>query len=350
MLAWLAGLPPVAVYAILALTTFLENAFPPTPSDVAVALGAFLSHRGVTTPLAVFLVAWLSSSIGAVVVYGTARRYGRSLFSGRIGRKLLSAHAVATIEREYLRFGIAGIFLGRLLPGVRSFVAPFAGLTRLSPAKALIPMVLASGIWYGGLTIAGTYIGAEWESINRFVSGLNQTLAIATGVLLTGIVVVVVRRRLRKRDQVLWESITRAFGSTPDPQSAESEKTALAAAATLMMELARADETLTGDELKTVATYLRQRWDLSPLPLPRPGTSLIEQDKLLEYANTLSRDYHKPEREALVERLWRVAFSDGALSDHEERLMCRAGVLLGLSDDEVAAVRERARAAAGEIS
>ena len=84
------------MYAILALTTFLENAFPPTPSDVAVALGAFLSHRGVTTPLAVFLVAWLSSSIGAVVVYGTARRYGRSLFSGRIGRKLLSAHAVAT--------------------------------------------------------------------------------------------------------------------------------------------------------------------------------------------------------------------------------------------------------------
>lgn len=346
MLAWLAGLPPAAVYAILAVTTFLENAFPPTPSDVAVALGAFLSHRGVTTPLTVFLVAWLSSSFGAVVVYVTARRYGRSLFSGRIGRKLLSAHAVATIEREYLRFGIAGIFLGRLLPGVRSFVAPFAGLTNLSPAKALIPMVLASGLWYGGLTIAGTYLGAEWDSINHFVSGLNRTLAVIAGLLLAGIIVALLVRRLRKRDRALWESITQAFGATPRLANGEDEAVALAAAATLMIELARADETLTPAELETVATYLRQRWELGPLPRPRTGTSLLEQAKLLEYANTLSRDYHKPEREALVERLWRAAFSDDTLSEHEERLMCRAGVLLGLTDLEVATVRERARASA----
>jgi membrane protein DedA with SNARE-associated domain/uncharacterized tellurite resistance protein B-like protein len=330
---------------MLAITAFLENCFPPTPSDVAIALGGFLSHRGVTTPLAVFLIAWGASSLGAIVVYALARRYGRSLFSGRLGRKLLSPHAVATIEREYLRFGMAGIFLGRLLPGVRSFVAPFAGIMNLSPLKALAPMIIASGLWYGALTWAGTTLGAEWESINRFVSGLNRTLAfvaIALALVIAGYIVV---RRLRKREAVLMGTLTRAFGERASGEHAEDAGAAMAAAATLMMELARADETLTPAELDTVAGYLRQRWGLEPVEKPAKGTSIIERAKLLEYANQVSRDYQKPERVALIRRLWKAAFSDGLLPDHEDRLMRRAGLLLGLSELEVERAREDARTA-----
>jgi membrane protein DedA with SNARE-associated domain/uncharacterized tellurite resistance protein B-like protein len=332
------------VYALLAVTAFLENCFPPTPSDVAVALGGFLSHRGVTTPWTVFLVAWSASSVGAVVVYGLARRYGRSLFSGRLGRKLLSPHSVATIEREYLRFGIAGIFIGRLLPGVRSFVAPFAGIVNLSPVKSLVPMILASGIWYGGLTIVGSTLGAEWESISRFISGLNRTLAYTGGAIALLIIGLLVMRRFRRREERLMASITRAFGARASGAHPD-EDPAMAAAATLMMELARADETLTPGELDTVADYLRQRWQIEPSApaTPPPRTSLIERAKLLEYANRLSQDYHKAEREALVSRLWRAVFSDGTLNQHEDRLMRRAGLVLGLTEDEVERAREHAR-------
>ena len=331
------------MYAILAVTTFLENCFPPTPSDVAVALGAFLSHRGVTTPLTVFLISWGSSSLGAIVVYGLARRYGRSLFSGRLGRKLLSPHAVATIEREYLRFGIVGIFIGRLIPGVRSFVAPFAGIVNLSPLKSLIPMILASGIWYGALTIAGSTLGAEWEAISRFISGLNQTLAytgIAVAILVIGLLVM---RRFRRREERLLASITRAFGARASGAHPQDEEAAMAAAATLMMELARADETLTPAELDTVTDYLKQRWELDPVRTQSPTASLIERAKLLEYSNRLTRDYQRTEREALVSRLWRAAFSDGALKHHEDRLMRRAGLVLGLTEEEVERAREQAR-------
>jgi membrane protein DedA with SNARE-associated domain/uncharacterized tellurite resistance protein B-like protein len=331
------------VYAILAVTTFLENCFPPTPSDVAVALGAFLSHRGVTAPLTVFLVSWGSSSLGAVVVYSLARRYGRSLFSGRLGRKLLSPHAVATIEREYLRFGILGIFIGRLIPGVRSFVAPFAGIVNLSPLKSLVPMILASGIWYGALTVAGSTLGAEWEAISGFISGLNQTLAytgIALALLIAGLLVM---RRFRQREERLMASITRAFGARASGKHPQDEEAAMAAAATLMMELARADETLSPAELDTVTEYLKQRWELEPVRQPPPSTSLIERAKLMEYSNQLTRDYQKAERAALVSRLWQAAFSDGALKHHEDRLMRRAGLVLGLTEEEVERAREQAR-------
>jgi membrane protein DedA with SNARE-associated domain len=328
---------------MLAVTALLENIFPPTPSDVAVALGAFLSHGGVTTPMAVFLVAWASSSIGAVVVYFVARRYGRTLFSTRLGRKLLSPHAVATIEREYLRFGIAGIFLGRLLPGVRSFVAPFAGIMSLSPLKALAPMILASGLWYGGLTLAGTTLGAEWESINRFLGGLNQTLAYLAGAIVLVVAGFLILRRFRRREERLMASITHAFGARPAGDRPEDEEAAMAAAATLMMELARADDTLSPEELETVAAYLRQRWGIGPVAPGPEGASWIERAKLQEYANRLTQEYQKPEREALVSRLWHTAFGEGALSEHENRLMRRAGLVLGLSEAEVERAREQAR-------
>ena len=328
---------------MLAITAFLENCFPPTPSDIAVALGAFLAHRGVTTPITVFLVAWISSSAGAVVVYFVARRYGRSLFTGRLGRKLLSPHAVATIQREYLRFGIAGIFIGRLLPGVRSFVAPFAGIMNLSPVKALAPMILASGLWYGGLTLVGTTVGAEWESISRFIGGLNRTLAYVGAALVVLIGGLLIMRRFRRREERLMASINQAFGARASGAHQEDEEAAMAAAATLMMELARADETLTPAELDTVADYLRQRWRVEPPQRPAKRTSLIERAKLLQYANQLTQDYQKAEREAMVSRLWRAAFSDGALNEHEDRLMRRAGLVLGLTEEEVERAREHAR-------
>lgn len=182
---------------MIGLCTFLENAFPPTPSDVAVALGAFLTHHGVTTAVTVFFVAWLSSSVGAVVVYNLSRKHSKRLFSGRLGRRLLSPRSIAFIEREYQRFGIVGIFLGRLLPGFRAFVAPFAGLVGLGPWRALTPMILASGIWYAALTMAGVLLGNEWDHIDHFVSGLNRTLGwIALAVL--ALILVLWRRHARR--------------------------------------------------------------------------------------------------------------------------------------------------------
>jgi membrane protein DedA with SNARE-associated domain/uncharacterized tellurite resistance protein B-like protein len=335
----------VAIYLMIGLCTFLENAFPPTPSDVAVALAAFLTHQGVTSAATVFLVAWGSSSVGAVVVYSLSRRYGKSLFNGRIGRRLLSPHAIATIEREYLRFGIAGIFLGRLLPGVRSFVAPFAGLLNLNPLKALAPMILASGVWYGGITAVGALLGSEWERIDHFIGGLNKTLGWIAVAVIVIIVIAVVRRRIQRSRQVLLETVTKAFGEEQVTQSRPGdEQTALASAATLMVELARADETLTPQELELVTGYLGQRWALAAERARKPGTGLIENAKLLEYGNRLAREYRKPERVALMERLWRAAFSDQVLKEHEERLMLRSGILLGLSEAEVGEAKKQAQA------
>ncbi len=117
--------------------------------------------------MGVFGVTWVANLAGAAAVYFVARRYGRRLFATRTGRRLLAPRSLAIIEREYLRFGVAGIFVSRFLPGIRAVVPPFAGLVGLSPMRTFIPMAIASAIWYGGITILGTLIGSNWERINQ---------------------------------------------------------------------------------------------------------------------------------------------------------------------------------------
>ena len=180
---------------MIALSVVVENFFPPSPSDVFVVLAAFLSHRGTMRPLSILAVAWLFGVAGAVLVYWSARRFGRRFFQGRIGRRLMTPGTIAAIEREYLRFGVIGIFLFRMLPAFRAVVAPFAGLIALRPAKALLPIAAACLVWYGALILLGHKLGENWEDILGLLGKLNKGMWIAALVVLGLFMLLLLRRR-----------------------------------------------------------------------------------------------------------------------------------------------------------
>ena len=343
-MAWLSQLPPAAVYAVLALLAAVENVIPPVPSDAAVALGAFLTTRGLTTPFGVFIVTWSANLAGAAVVYFLARRYGRRLFATRTGRRLLAPRSLAVIEREYLRFGVAGIFVSRFLPGIRAVVPPFAGLVGLSPLRTFVPMALASAIWYGGLILLASLIGSNWERINRIVVGVNQTLATVTLILVAAAVVwYLIRRRARRRERV-WHATEDALDPAGPSFLADSdivEGSARQAAALLVLELAYADQALTPGDRELVASHLRDRWGLDSEIPPAPEAEHERRTRFMEYAGRLGKRFGQKERLALVERMWTVAFSDGAIGVHEERLMHLAGELLGIPQKDLIEVRGR---------
>ncbi|MGH7658603.1 MAG: VTT domain-containing protein, partial [Gemmatimonadales bacterium] len=332
ILVWLAQLPPLAVYAVIAAFATIENILPPAPADVVVALGAFLSHRGHTTALVVFAVTWTFNVAGAILVYTLARRYGENFFSTGLGRRLLSPHSVQFIEREYLRFGLWGIILGRLVPGVRSFVAPFTGLIRLSPARALVPIAVASAIWYGGIVFLASYLGSSWSRIATFLDELNRDLLTGAAIILAiGAGWYLLRRLRRSRETDAWELLEQAFGSAGSGPL-DTDHTAKLASATLMAELARGGRDFTPEEGKLVASYLAEVWglneDLRPLRSLGPG-------RLPDLAKRVKKDYLLSQRLKLMERLWNMALSDRRLEEQESRLMQRAGTLLGLSEEDV---------------
>jgi uncharacterized tellurite resistance protein B-like protein len=278
-------------------------------------------------------------------VYFAARRYGRRLFATNFGRRLLAPRSLAVIERGYLRFGVIGIFISRFLPGFRAVVPPFAGLVGLSPLRTLLPMALASGIWYGGITIVGTVIGSEWERINRIMTGVNRTLGIAALVIiLGGLVWFRVRRRRRQRERV-WHATEEALDPAGPSFLAGSEVmegSARQAAALLVLELAYADQALTPADRELVASHLRDRWGLASTERPpAPEAEHERRTRFMEYAGRLGERFGQKERLALVERMWTVAFSDGTIGVHEDRLMLLAGELLGVDQQDLVEARRR---------
>ena len=176
----------------------VENVVPPVPADVAVSLGAFLSGRGVMNAWLVFALTWIANVGSGTAVYAVARRHGALVSRGFLGRYIFTPNTVAHITEQYRRHGVYGIFLSRLLPVWRAVVMPFAGIAHVPPARALIPMALASAAYYGALTYAISRLGTNLDDVLRLVRHVNTGLAIVAGAFVLIIVVWIVRRRLRR--------------------------------------------------------------------------------------------------------------------------------------------------------
>lgn len=146
----------------------------------------------------VFGLTWAANVGSGAAVYALARRHGRAVFSGRLGRKILSPDVLLHIEEQYRRHGVYGIFVSRLLPVWRGVVMPFAGLSGVSPARALIPLALASAAYYGALTWLVVRLGTNLEAVLQTVRRVNTVLAVVAGTLIVVVVVWIVRRRRRR--------------------------------------------------------------------------------------------------------------------------------------------------------
>ncbi len=318
------------MYAILAFAGFLENVFPPVPSDFLVAFAAFLAHRSPLTPTRVWLAVWSLNAVGAVLFYVVTRRWGPAFTESRLGRRLLPSSAIASLEQGYLRSGIWGIFLTRLLPGFRSVVAPFAGLVRLPAVPTLLTMIVASGLWYGGLTWVGYRVGGEWEAIATILNRINTTLLVVASVVVALIVIGVLRRRARRREDRMWSAIEAALGGNPETTDRARRDPQLAAVAGLLAEIARTDRSLDETAHAQIDEALRAKWDLPPA-VSWGGT----RGATAEYQARVRAGWDRPLRLRLLQRLREIDWADRRLQEHEAKLMARASELLGLAPEDL---------------
>lgn len=176
----------------------VENVFPPVPADVSVALGAFLAGRGYMNAWLVFALTWVANASSAAGVYALARRHGALVSRGFLGRHIFTPNTVAHIEDQYRRHGAYGIFFSRLLPVWRGVVMPFAGIARVPAWRALIPMALASAVYYGALTYLVSRLGTDLDVVLGRVRQVNTWLAAVAGVFILLIALWIIRRRRRR--------------------------------------------------------------------------------------------------------------------------------------------------------
>jgi membrane protein DedA with SNARE-associated domain len=198
LLTALASLPLVPTYLALMALSALENVFPPVPADTAVALGAFLARRGEISIAPLVALCWSANILSAAGTYALGRRHGRGFFRDGWGRKVMPPEVLEALEEAYGRWGTAGIFLSRFLPGLRAAVPPFAGIAGLSPARALVPAAAASALWYAFLGFAGYSLAQNWDTVKTLLADTNRLLGLVA-LVLAGVAVAWLWRRSRRR-------------------------------------------------------------------------------------------------------------------------------------------------------
>jgi membrane protein DedA with SNARE-associated domain len=193
----LASMPAVPTYLVLIVLSAVENVFPPVPADVAVALGAFLAHRGEISAPLLGVTCWLANTTSAAWLYLLARRRGPGFFRRGWPARLMPAQDLATVELMFRRYGSLGIFVTRFLPGVRAAVLPFAGAFGLSPTRALVPAAAASAIWYAFLVTAGSLLGDNWVAVKGLIGNVNRVLGLVAIAVVVALGFWWIRRRRR---------------------------------------------------------------------------------------------------------------------------------------------------------
>ncbi|BAU95242.1 hypothetical protein N24_0980 [Corynebacterium suranareeae] len=146
---------------------FLENVFPPIPSEVVLPLAGFTTTQGSMNVWAALVWSVIGSVTGAFLLYGLGRVIGAArLRQVADWMWLVDATDVDKSLSWFEKYGKYSVFFGRLVPGVRSLISIPAGVDKMNPFFFGVLTTVGSTIWNAILIWAGVWLGAEWETVS----------------------------------------------------------------------------------------------------------------------------------------------------------------------------------------
>jgi len=191
MFGWITGVIAQLGYVGVALLTFLENVFPPIPSELIIPLAGFVAARGELSVPMVIAMASLGSLAGAGLWYAAGRRIGEQRLRAwvkRYGKWItLGSADIDRAKDGFTRHGPVAVLVGRLIPGVRTFVSLPAGFAAMPLAPFLLYSAIGTVIWTAALAYAGVVLQSNYTAVRDYME-------IATNVLLAGFVLLMIRR------------------------------------------------------------------------------------------------------------------------------------------------------------
>jgi membrane protein DedA with SNARE-associated domain len=193
---------PQLAYLVIAAAMFLENLFPPLPSELIMPLGGFLVHQGRLELVPVLLSGLLGSVLGASFWYGVGRWLDEErlqswlLFRGRwFG---LPPTLLPRSRRWFDRHGVLVVFWGRLIPGIRPFVSLPAGFELMPAFTFLLWTTAGTGIWVVVLTLAGLALGSAYGQVSAWLGRFSLIVLPLLGMALAAWCVWLCWRRQRQ--------------------------------------------------------------------------------------------------------------------------------------------------------
>jgi membrane protein DedA with SNARE-associated domain len=155
-------------YLGVVLLMAIESACIPLPSEVVMPFAGYLVYTGRFDLLAAATAGAIGCNLGSTVAYYVAAYGGRPVIE-RWGRyALIRTHDLDRAEQLFDRFGSVMVFVGRLLPVIRTFIAFPAGLARMRMLPFQIYTFVGSWIWCLVLAYIGFILGDRWNSDPQF--------------------------------------------------------------------------------------------------------------------------------------------------------------------------------------
>ncbi len=193
---WVASVMDALGELGVAALTALETVFPPIPSEVVLPLAGFLTRQGSLSLPLVLVAATAGSLVGALALYLLGAWLGHDRAAAVLARiPLVDREDVDRASDWFDRHGRAAVFLGRLVPGVRSLVSLPAGANRMPLVTFTVYTVAGSLLWNGLLVGAGAWLGDQWEQVDQYAGWIDKVFVGA----LVVVVAWAVLRRLRSR-------------------------------------------------------------------------------------------------------------------------------------------------------
>ncbi len=169
-------------YGAILLAMFLENIFPPIPSELIMPLGGFYVQQGQLDFLPVVLAGLLGTVLGALPWYGLGRLVNEKrmeVWLTHNGKWIgISPDELARSRRWFARYGSALVFWGRLVPGIRTLISVPAGIEIMPLAPFLIWTTAGTLIWTLLLTFAGYVLGVSYMNVGIWLEPFSNVLKV----------------------------------------------------------------------------------------------------------------------------------------------------------------------------
>jgi membrane protein DedA with SNARE-associated domain len=197
---WIIGLMTSLGYFGIGLLMFLENIFPPIPSELIMPLAGFNIAKGQMAFLPTIGVGVFGTILGALPWYYLGHLVSEERLIklvDRYGKWLrISAKDIQRAQHWFDRYGQRAVLIGRLIPGVRTLISLPAGMANMPLLAFLIYSTIGTTLWVSFLTGAGYVLGDRYSEIEHFLAPVSK---IVLGLIIGAIIVWFLRKYLRNR-------------------------------------------------------------------------------------------------------------------------------------------------------
>ncbi len=177
---WVVRLIEQSGYLAIGFLMFLETIFPPIPSEVIMPVAGVAAQKGTLGFAGVVASGTAGAMLGNIVWYLAARALGIARlepFIKRWGRWLgLTWPELQKAEVWFRENGTFFVFLGRMLPTVRSLVSVPAGLLKMRFKTFVIASTLGTAGWTALLATAGFKLGENYADIDKVIGPASNAI------------------------------------------------------------------------------------------------------------------------------------------------------------------------------